>query len=57
MLKAVEKTSTGYHTKYTDLSENTREVKHSVIKNEEERKEIEEQIIEELYMIFTHKVG
>lgn len=56
MLKAVERISTGCHTEYTDLSDKTREVKHSVIMNDEQRKEIEEQIVEELYRIFTHKV-
>ena len=56
MLKAVERISTGCHTKYTDLSEKTREVRHSVIVNDEQRKGIEEQIVEELYRIFTHKV-
>ena len=48
MLKAVERISTGCHTEYTDLSEKTREVRHSVIVNDEQRKGIEEQIVEEL---------
>lgn len=56
MLKA-ERTNTGHYTKYTDISNKTIEVKHSVIFSAEQKKELEEQIVEELYRIFTHKVG
>lgn len=44
-----------YITSYTDMSNKTKEVRHSVVLNNEERKEIEERIVEELYRIFTHK--
>lgn len=57
MLQAVATTSTGHHTKYTDLSNKTKKVKHSVVLNAEQKKEIEEQIVEELYRIFTHRAG
>ena len=55
MLQAVATTYTGHHTKFTDISNKTKEVKHSVVFNAEQRKELEEQIVEELYRIFTHK--
>ena len=42
-------------TEYSDIADNIKEVKHSVILSVEDRKEIEERIIEELYKIFTHK--
>ncbi|MCI5971043.1 MAG: hypothetical protein SOW78_02870 [Clostridia bacterium] len=57
MLQNIETISTGYHTNYTDISNNIKEVKHSVVFNAEQRKELEEQIVEELYRIFTHKAG
>lgn len=51
-------TDTGHHTtKYTDISNKSREVKHSVILTTEEKKELEEHIVDELYRIFTHKAG
>jgi len=41
--------------KYEDL--NKKVIKHSVpMFNAEERRELEEKIVEELYRIFTHKV-
>lgn len=46
-----------YSTSYTDLSNKTKKVKHSVVLNDEQRKEIEERIVEELYRIFTYKAG
>ena len=57
MLQAVATINTGHHTKYTDISNKTKKVKHSVVLNAEQKKELEEQIVEELYKIFTHKVG
>ena len=57
MLQNIATINTGYHTNYTDISNNTKEVKHSVVFNAEQRKELEEQIVEELYRIFTHKAG
>ena len=57
MLQAVATINTGHHTKYTDISNKTKKVKHSVVLNDEQKKELEEQIVEELYKIFTHKVG
>ena len=46
-----------YSASYTDLSNKTKKVKHSVVLNDEQRKEIEERIVEELYRIFTYKAG
>ena len=46
-----------YITSYTDMSNKTKEVRHSVVLNNEQRNEIEERIVEELYRIFTHKAG
>lgn len=49
--------NTDYCENYTDISNKTRNVKHSVVLSTEERKEIEEKIVEELYRIFTHQAG
>ena len=57
MLQAIATRNTGHHTQFTDISNKTKEVKHSVVINEEQRKYIEEQIVEEIYRIFTHKEG
>jgi len=38
---------------YTDLNNNTFDVRETIEINEEERKKIEEEIVEELYRIFT----
>lgn len=57
MLQAVATINTGHHTQYTDISNKTREVKHSIVFNAKQRKEAEEQIVDELYRIFTHKAG
>ena len=57
MLQTVTTAETGYQSNYTDISNNTKVVKHSTVINTEDRKEIEEQIVEELYRIFTHKAG
>ena len=56
MLQAVATINTGHHTKYTDISNNTKKVTHSVVFNAQ-AKELEEQIVEDLYRIFTHKAG
>ena len=55
MLQPVETINTGHHTTYTDISNKIKEVKHSVVFNDEQKRELEEQIVEELYRIFTHK--
>ena len=55
--EAIKTINTGYHTNYTDVSNNIKEVKHSVILNVEEKKELEEKIVDELYRIFTHKAS
>ena len=57
MLQAIATINTGNHTQYTDLSDKIREVKHSVVFSAEEKQVIEERVVEELYKIFTHKVG
>ena len=54
MLQAVATISTGHNTQFTDISNKIKEVKHSVVFNAEQRKELEEQIVEELYRILTH---
>ena len=45
------------YTVYTDTSNKVKKVKHSVIFNSEEKRELEERIVEDLYRIFTHKAG
>lgn len=55
MIQAVATINTGHNTQFTDISNKIKEVKHSVVFNAEPRKELEEQIIEELYRIFSHK--
>ena len=57
MLNNIANTKTIRVSKFTDISNNIKEVKHSVVLNAEQRKELEEQIVEELYRIFTHKAG
>jgi len=57
MLNNIANTKTIGVSKFTDISNNVKEVKHSVVFNAERRKELEEQIVEELYRIFTHKAG
>ena len=57
MLQAVATINTGHNTQFTDISNKIKEVKHSVVFNAEQRNELEEQIVEELYRIFTHKAG
>ena len=55
MLQAVATINAGPHTKFTDISNKTKEVKHSVVFSAEERTELEGKIVEELYRIFTYK--
>ena len=55
MLQEIETTNTGHHTQFKDISNKIKNVKHSVVLNDEQRKEIEEQIVDELYRIFTRK--
>ena len=57
MLQAVATINTGHNTQFTDISNKIKEVKHSVVFNTEQRKELEEQIVEELYRIFTHRTN
>ena len=57
MLQAVATIRTGHNTQFTDISNKIKEVKHSVVFNTEQRKELEEEIVEQLYRIFTHKAG
>lgn len=44
-----------FATEFEDIRNHTHKVYHSVLLNDEQRKEREEQIVEELYKIFTHK--
>ena len=55
MLQAVATISTGHNTQFTDISNKIKEVKHSVVFNAEQRKELEEEIVEQLYRIFCIK--
>lgn len=42
---------------YTDIGNNIRLVKHSTIINSENKKELEERIVNEIYRVFTHKAS
>lgn len=53
-MQAIATVNTGYHTNYTDISNKIKNVKHSVVFNAGQ-KELQEQIVEELYRIFKHK--
>lgn len=57
MLQAITTINTGKHTHYTDVSNKVKEVRHSVVSNDVQRKELEEQIAEELCRVFMHKVS
>ena len=57
MLPAIKTVTTDKHTSYTDISNNSKDVTHSVILSDDDRKETEERIAEELYRIFTHKTS
>lgn len=56
MQHIITNTQTKGVSKYEDLNKNTKVIKHRVpVFDEAERRELEEQIAEELYRIFTHK--
>lgn len=55
MMHSVATVNTGYISDFRDISNKTREVRHSVIFNAGQKEDLEEQIVEELYRIFTHK--
>ena len=57
MLNNITNTRTIGLSQYTDISNKVKEVKHSVVFNDTERRKIEERIVEDLYRIFTHKAG
>lgn len=57
MLPTINTISIDKHTNYTDISNNSKKVTHSVILSDDNRKEIEERIVEELYRIFSHKAS
>lgn len=57
MLNNIANTKTIGVSKFTDISNKVKEVKHSVILNDAEKRELEEKIVDELYRIFTHKAG
>ena len=57
MLQAITTINTGKHTHYTDVSNKVKEVRHSVVSNDVQRKELEEQIAEELCRVLMHKVS
>lgn len=55
MHKAISTKDTGYNSIYIDISNHEREVKHSTVLNDNDKEELENEIVEELYRIFTHK--
>lgn len=40
---------------YTDIKNNTRKITHTTLYSAEEKQELENKIVEELYKIFTKK--
>lgn len=54
MLKSIDRTEIGY-SEYSDLHSNIHSVKHSVVRTELKKHELEEKIAGELYRIFTRK--
>lgn len=56
MLKAISTKDTGYNSIYIDISNHERTVKHSIVLNDNNKEDLENEILEELYRIFTHKV-
>lgn len=49
---------TNTRTKNEDINNNTKAIKHSVpMLDDNERRELENEIVEELYRIFTHKTN
>ena len=57
MNKTIINTKSVGLSRYVDISNSVKEVKHSVVFDDAEKREREEQIVEELYRIFTHKEG
>lgn len=55
MLKSVKTIDTGYLGSYTDLSQKTIVVKHSVVINNEPQNEREQRIVKELCQVFSRK--
>lgn len=54
-MKDIATVETNYTTKYKNISNKTVDVRHSVVLSEKSRREIEDEIIDELYKIFTKK--
>ncbi len=50
-----DNTKAALSAEYEDIKNNTHKLSHSFVLGDEQRKEIEEQVVEELYRIFTHK--
>jgi hypothetical protein len=57
MQQAITTMPVGTLVNYTDVLNNTRTVKQSVLLNDKEKAALEEAVVEELVRIFTHKVG
>ena len=57
MQQAITTMPVGTLANYTDVLNNTRTVKQSVLLNDKEKAALEEAVVEELVRIFTHKVG
>ncbi len=53
MLKNIKTVSTGYRSCYTDKANRTKEVRHSVVINDD--RQSEETIVDELCKVFSHK--
>lgn len=54
-MKDIATVEMNYTTKYKNISNKTIDVRHSVVLSEKSRREIEDEIVEELYKIFTKK--
>lgn len=52
MLQAILTTDTGYQSSYIDILNNERNVRHSVVLDNEHKDGIKEEIVEELCRIF-----
>ncbi len=57
MQQAITTMPVGVLANYTDVLNNTRTVKQSVLLNDKEKAALEEAVVEELVRIFTHKVS
>lgn len=57
MLQNAKNTDNGACTYYIDTANNKRTVTHTTIFTKEEKRELEDKIVEDLYRIFTNKAN